>query len=54
MVIIVEAQSFYPGFGRVEAFLNLKESAKSELDLENVSLLYLDNRIAKKTVACVS
>ena len=50
----IEAQSFYPKFGRVEALLELKESAKSELDLENVSLLYLDNLIAKKTVACLS
>ena len=50
----IEAQSFYPEFGRVEALLKLKEPTKSELDLENVSLLYLENRIAKKTVACVS
>ena len=50
----IEAQSFYPEFGRVEALLKLKEPTKSELDLENVSLLYLDNLIAKKTVACVS
>jgi len=50
----IEAQSFYPGFGRVEALLKLKEAAKNELDLENFSLLYLDNRIAKKTVACLS
>ena len=50
----IEAQSFYPGFGRVEALFKLKEPTKSELDLENVSLLYLENRIAKKTVACVS
>jgi hypothetical protein len=51
---IIEAQSFYPKFGRVEALLKLKEAKKSKLDLENISLIYLDNRIAKKTVACVS
>ncbi|MDC3169924.1 protein-disulfide reductase DsbD family protein [Paracoccaceae bacterium] len=50
----IEAQSFYPRLGRVEALLKLKEATKSKLDLENVSLLYLDNLIAKKTVACVS
>ena len=50
----IEAQSFYPKFGRVEALLKLKEAKKSKLDLDNVSLIYLDNRIAKKTVACVS
>ena len=50
----IEAQSFYPRFGRVEALFKLKTSTKSELDLENVFLLYLDNRIAKKTVACES
>ena len=50
----IEAQSFHPGFGRVEALLKLKEPTKNELDLENVSLLYLDNRVAKKTVACIS
>ena len=50
----IEAQSFYPRFGRVEALLKLKERTKSELDLENVSLLYLDNRTAKRTVGCHS
>ena len=50
----IEAQSFYPEFGRVEALFELKEPTKSELDLKNVSLLYLDNLIAKKTVACIS
>ena len=50
----IDAQSFYPKYGRVEALLKLKEAKKSKLDLENVSLIYLDNRIAKKTVACVS
>ena len=50
----IEDQSFYPRFGRVEALLKLKEAKKSKLDLENVSLIYLDNHIAKKTVACVS
>ena len=50
----IEDQSFYPRFGRVEALLKLKEAKKSRLDLENVSLIYLDNHIAKKTVACVS
>ena len=50
----IETQSFYPRFGRVEALLKLKEAKESKLDLENVSLIYLDNRTAKKTVACVS
>ena len=50
----IETQSFYPRFGRVEALLKLKEAKKSKLDLKNVSLIYLDNRVAKKTVACVS
>ena len=50
----IEDQSFYPGFGRVEALLKLEEHTIHERDLENFSILYLDNRIAKKTVACVS
>ena len=50
----IEDQSFYPGFGRVEALLKLEEPTINERDLENFSILYLDNRIAKKTVACVS
>jgi len=50
----IDAQSFYPKYGKVEALLKLKEAKKSKLDLENVSLIYLDNRTAKKTVACVS
>ncbi len=49
----IETQSFYPQFGRVEALLKLKETTKNKLDLKNVFLLYLDDRIAKKTVACV-
>ena len=52
--LTIEAQSFYPGFGRVKALVKLKESTKNELNLENFSLLYLDNHIVKKTVACVS
>ena len=50
----IETQSFYPDFGKVEAVLKLEGSAENELVLENFSLLYLDNRTAKRTVGCHS
>ncbi len=51
---IIEKQSFYPKLGRVEAFLKLDEPRNGKIDLENFSLLYLHNDIAKKTIGCPS
>ena len=51
---IIEQQSFYPEFGRVEAFLKLEEPLYNKIDLENFYLLYLYNDIAKKTIGCPS
>ena len=50
--LIIETQSFYPEFGKVEALIKLEQSSKNKIDLENFSLLYLDNRTAKRTVGC--
>ena len=49
---IIEKQSFYPKSGRVEALLKLKDPSKKNKDKENFSILYLDNRIAKRTIGC--
>ena len=50
--LIIETQSFYPEFGRVEALLKLEQSSKNKIDLGNFSILYLDNGTAKRTVGC--
>ena len=51
---IIEKQSFYPELGRVEALLKLKDPSKKNQDKDNFSLLYLDGKIAKKTIGCPS
>ena len=50
--LVIETQSFYPEFGRVEALLKSEKSSKNMIDLENFSLLYLENSKAKRTVGC--
>ncbi len=51
----IEAQSFYPKFGVVKAFIKpLENKKKRALNLEHFTLLYLDKLIANKTVACPS
>ena len=50
---IIEEQSFYPKSGRVEALLKLKDPSKKNKDTK-FSLLYLDGKIAKKTIGCPS
>ena len=51
---IIEKQSFSPKSGRVEALLKLKDPSKKNKDKKNFSLLYLDGKIAKKTIGCPS
>ncbi len=51
---IIEKQSFYPKSGRVEALLKLKDPSKKNKDKKKFSLLYLDGKIAKKTIGCPS
>ena len=50
--LIIETQSFYREFGKVEAILKLEQSSKNKIDLENFSLLYLDSLSAKRTIGC--
>ena len=50
--LIIETQSYYPEFGRVEALLKSEQSSENKIDLENFSLLYLENHKAKRTVGC--
>ena len=50
--LIIETQSYYPEFGRVEALIKSENSSENKIDLENFSLLYLENRKAKRTVGC--
>ena len=51
---IIEKQSFSPKSGRVEALLKLIDPLKKNQDKDNFSLLYLDGKIAKKTIGCPS
>ncbi len=51
---IIEEQAFSPKSGRVEALLKLKDPSKKNKDKKNFSLLYLDGKIAKKTIGCPS
>ena len=51
---IIEKQSFNPELGRVEALLRLKGPFKKNVDKENFSILYLENRTAKRTIGCPS
>ena len=51
---IIENQSFSPKSGRVEALLKLIDPLKKNQDKDNFSLLYLDGKIAKKTIGCPS
>ena len=50
----VETQSFYPEIGRVEALLKLENVSKIDIDIDKFFLLYLDGKIAKKTIGCPS
>ena len=49
---IIETQSFYPEIGRVKALLKSKNISKNDISIDNFSLLYLDGKIAKKTIGC--
>ena len=51
---IIEKQSFYPELGMVEASIKLKDFSKKDIDKKNFSILYLENKTAKRTVACPS
>ena len=53
---VIEAQSFYPEKGRVEASLKLEDMSRNDVDtdLENFSLIYMEGRIAKRTFGCPS
>ena len=51
---IIETQSFYPEIGRVEALLKLENISKNDINIDNFSLLYLDGKIAKRTIGCPS
>ena len=51
---IIETQSFYPEIGRVEALLKSENISRNDLNIGNFSLLYLDGKIAKKTIGCPS
>ena len=51
---IIQKQSFYPELGKEEALLQLKDNSNKDIDKENFSILYLNNRIPKRTVGCPS
>ena len=51
---IVETQSFYPEIGRVEALLKLENNSRNDVNIDNFSLLYLDGKVAKRTIGCPS
>lgn len=51
---IIETQSFYPEIGRVKALLKAENISRNDISIDNFSLLYLDGKIAKKTIGCPS
>ena len=51
---IVETQSFYPKIGTVEASLKLEDTSKNDINIDKISLLYLDGKVAKRTIGCPS
>ena len=51
---IIETQSFYPEIGRVKALLKSENISRNDISIDNFSLLYLDGKIAKKTIGCPS
>ncbi len=53
---IIETQSFYPEIGKVEALIKSENYVGNymDIDLENFSLIYLDGKIAKRTIGCPS
>ena len=51
---IIETQSFYPEIGRVEALLKSENISRNDINIDNLSLLYLDGNIAKRTIGCPS
>ena len=51
---IVETQSFYPKIGRVESLLKLEDTSRNDINIDKISLLYLDGKVAKRTIGCPS
>ena len=51
---IVETQSFYPKIGIVEASLKLEDTSRNDINMDKISLLYLDGKVAKRTIGCPS
>ncbi len=53
---IIETQSFYPEIGKVEALLKSENISRNdvEIDMDKISLIYLDGKIAKRTIGCPS
>ena len=51
---IIETQSFYPEIGRVEALLKSENISRDDINIDDFSLLYLDGKVAKRTIGCPS
>ena len=49
---IIETQSFYPDIGKVDALLKSEQISRNDIDVKDFSLIYLDGKIAKRTIGC--